>query len=61
MTYEPTPEFHSDAWLEANGHDREWLEQWLAEPIIDHFAVKEWMAHHQNSDPRLRIKLYQSK
>lgn len=56
MMQAAVPEYHSDAWLKANGHDRDWLERWLAEPFVDYFAVKTWMAKHKNSDPRLQIK-----
>ena len=45
----------TDEWLEANGHDRQWLADWLAEPCINEDAVKEWFRVHRDSDPRLLI------
>lgn len=42
-------------WLKDNGHDEEWLANWLAEPQIDKEAVREWFEVHKYSDPRLFI------
>ena len=40
-------------WLVANNHDENWLAQWLAPPVLNDEAIKEWVTIHKFSDPRL--------
>jgi len=46
----------TDKWLAANGHDRQWLQEWFMKHETDSFAMQEWVVHHKyskDSDPRL--------
>ena len=45
----------TDEWLALNGHDQEWLNRWLDEPILNEEAVKEWFRVHRDSDPKLLV------
>ena len=49
----------TDEWLALNGHDRQWLDQWLAEPVLNEEAIKEWFRVHRNSDPKLLAAYHQ--
>ena len=49
----------TDEWLALNGHDREWLDEWLDKPTLNEEAVKEWFRVHRDSDPRLLIIYHQ--
>jgi len=53
MDYGTEPEIHTDQWLKANGHSRQWLNKWLAEPQLDKQAITDWLAMYKYSEPRL--------
>ena len=49
----------TDEWLASNGHDRQWLDQWLDKPVLNEEAIKEWFRVHRDSDPRLLVVYHQ--
>ena len=49
----------TDEWLASHGHDRQWLDQWLAKPVLNEEATKEWFRVHRDSDPRLLVVYHQ--
>lgn len=53
MDYEKEPQISTDEWLLANGHSRQWLNRWLAEPELDKQAITDWLVMHRHSEPRL--------
>jgi hypothetical protein len=53
MDYGIAPEIHTDEWLSANGHSKEWLERWFAKPQVDKEAITHWLTTYKHSDPRL--------
>ena len=53
MDHGEQSEIHTDQWLKANGHSREWLDKWLAEPHIDKQAITDWLTMHKYSEPSL--------